>query len=114
MTDYPHSPGSQPTDTSEAAAAAIAPAAGLIRTKVLLDITGQGGGGSTADECAGRLGFSVLTVRPRVAELGKMELLLDCGRRRRNASRRNAIVWVAAPAKALGLSGIVQPGDAGA
>tara|TARA_R100001163_G_scaffold17524_1_gene15658 strand:+ start:2971 stop:3243 length:273 start_codon:yes stop_codon:yes gene_type:complete len=47
----------------------------------------------TADEVADVLGCSILSVRPRVAELANNNEIEDSGERRRNASGRNAIVW---------------------
>lgn len=49
--------------------------------------------GATADEIAYALGYSILTVRPRVSELNRMQKIADSGARRKNASGRNAIVW---------------------
>ncbi len=48
---------------------------------------------ATADEIAYVLKYSILTVRPRVSELNKMNLIVDCGLRRANTSGRMAIVW---------------------
>jgi len=50
-------------------------------------------GNHTADEIAQRLGISILTARPRVAELVKRGYLQDSGQRRQNASGRTAAVW---------------------
>lgn len=50
-------------------------------------------GNFTADEIAQRLGISILTSRPRVAELVKKGYLQDSGQRRQNASGRPAAVW---------------------
>ena len=49
--------------------------------------------GATADEIAYLLKYSILTVRPRVSELNKMELITDSGTRRPNTSGRSATVW---------------------
>lgn len=49
--------------------------------------------GATADEIAYILKYSILTVRPRVSELNKMQLIVDSGLRRLNTSGRSAIVW---------------------
>lgn len=94
MTDlfaYPHRPGSAARGTSVAAAAHIAPTAPKLRAQVLDAFTRSKG--MTADECAGKLGLSILTVRPRVTELSRMGKLRDSGTRRPNGSGRNAIVW---------------------
>ncbi len=50
--------------------------------------------GATADEVAYALKYSILTVRPRVSELYKLGLIVDSGLRRKNASGKNAIVWI--------------------
>lgn len=50
--------------------------------------------GATADEIAIELRRSPFTVRPRCTELGRMGLIHDSAARRKNASGRNAIVWV--------------------
>ena len=47
----------------------------------------------TADEVADVLGQSVLSIRPRVTELANNDEIEDSGKRRKNASGRNAIVW---------------------
>ena len=89
---YPSMPGSQDRDTSRAAAASIAPAASAIRDRVLAQF--ERSTGMTADECAGRLGLSILTVRPRVTELSRLGKLRDSGTRRKNTlSGKSAIVW---------------------
>jgi predicted ArsR family transcriptional regulator len=49
--------------------------------------------GLTADEIAERLGKSVLTIRPRVTELGAAGAITDTGARRVNASGATATVW---------------------
>lgn len=52
--------------------------------------------GLTADECARLLKESPLAVRPRFTELKKAELIYDTGFRRKNASGKQAAVWLAA------------------
>lgn len=94
MTDlfrYPGSPGSQDRGTSRAAADAIRPAAATLRAKAL-DVV-ERSNGLTADEVAGRLGLSILSIRPRLTELARMQKVRDSGTRRRNVSGRQAIVW---------------------
>lgn len=95
MTDlfqYPTAPGAQDRDTSRASAAAIAPTAALLRDRVLALF--ERSKGLTADEAAGRLGLSILSVRPRVTELVRAGKLRDSGTRRKNGSGRSAIVWL--------------------
>jgi len=49
--------------------------------------------GLTADECAGILNETVLSIRPRVSELASYGVLIDTGGRRLNDSGKKAIVW---------------------
>jgi predicted ArsR family transcriptional regulator len=88
---YPHQPGAQARDTSQAAADHIAPTAPQLRARALAVV--ERSNGLTADEVAGRLGLSILSIRPRLTELAHMGKVRDSGRRRQNASGRNAIVW---------------------
>lgn len=90
--DCPH-PAARNTDTSRAAARAAVPVAARLRTMVLTAIRNAGPAGLTADEAAEYLGLSILTVRPRVSELGKAGSITDTGSRRPNGSGRKAIVW---------------------
>ena len=80
-------------ETSQAAAAAIAPGAENIRRKVMEAINASGNG-LTADECAEVIVLDKLGVRPRVSELAGKGYLQDSGLRRRNTSGRSAIVWI--------------------
>jgi predicted ArsR family transcriptional regulator len=92
MTDlftYPHAPGAQDRDTSRAAAAEID--APLLRARALAVV--ERSNGLTADEVAGKLGLSILSIRPRLTELSRLGKVRDSGQRRPNASGRNAIVW---------------------
>jgi hypothetical protein len=62
--------------------------------KEVLDYLTEHPEGATADEIAYVLKRSVLTVRPRCAELHvKMKAIVDSGERRPNASGKSAIVW---------------------
>jgi len=49
--------------------------------------------GLTTDECAERLGETVLSIRPRFTELAAKGEIEDSGIRRKNASGRSATVW---------------------
>lgn len=89
--DYPSSPGFQARDTSRAAAEHVAPTAALLRNRCLEVV--ERSMGLTADEVAGRLGLSILSVRPRITELARLGKVRDSGDRRPNASGRTAIVW---------------------
>lgn len=96
MTDlfrYPHAPGAQDRDTSQAAAEDIAPKSTILRA-LALDVL-ERSNGLTADEVAGRLGMSILSIRPRCTELSRLGKIRDSGHRRTNASGKRAIVWMA-------------------
>ncbi|MFQ5776341.1 MAG: hypothetical protein ACE5GS_17620 [Kiloniellaceae bacterium] len=96
LLDYPATPGWQSPETSIEAAEAVAPRVGRLRARVLGAVEqaeARGWGGLTADEAARLLDLDVLTARPRVCELRRMDLLHDSGLRRKNASGRRAIVW---------------------
>lgn len=86
---YPVMPGYKEGDTSRKAAESVAPSAARLRSMVLAELKRSPG---TADEIAGRLGLSILSVRPRVTELAKMCQVEDTGERRANASGRSAKV----------------------
>ena len=73
---YPYSPGSQKVDTSIEAAELIKAGADTIRRKVFDVIINKGSFGATADEVADLLALSSFTVRPRVTELYKQNVLL--------------------------------------
>lgn len=104
MTDlfaYPHEPGAQDRDTSREAAEAMAPTAPQLRARALAVL--ERSNGLTADEVAGRLGLSILSIRPRVTELSRLGKVRDSGIRRHNASGKRAIVWAPVfPAKLKG------------
>ena len=54
-------------------------------------------GPHTPDEMAARLDESILTVRPAFTKMTKENMVADTGERRRNASKRQAMVWRAVP-----------------
>lgn len=89
---YPRQAGHQGTDTSKAAAAKLNKGgkAALMREAVMQQYAG--GEELTPDECAERMGLSVLSVRPRCTELKALELLVDTGKRRKNESGSSAAV----------------------
>lgn len=94
MTDlftYPNAPGARDRDTSRAAAAEIAQEVPQLRARALAVL--ERSNGLTADEVAGRLGLSILSIRPRVTELARLGKVRDSGQRRPNASGRMATVW---------------------
>lgn len=49
--------------------------------------------GLTADEVAGVLDESILSIRPRITELKELGIVEDSGVRRLNASGKRATVW---------------------
>tara|TARA_R110002020_G_scaffold40582_1_gene119950 strand:+ start:6535 stop:6816 length:282 start_codon:yes stop_codon:yes gene_type:complete len=49
--------------------------------------------GYTADQIAANVSEHILSIRPRVSELYKKELVFDTGKRGRNNSGKKAIVW---------------------
>jgi hypothetical protein len=65
-----------------------------VRDEILDQLRELGDRGATADELAVMLKRSNFTTRPRCTELGNFGQIRDSGRRRRNVSGRNAIVWV--------------------
>lgn len=98
MTDnqYPDHPGHKAAGPSEEAANAIAPRAPRIRDAVL-DVITAAPAPMTADEVAGALGMSILTIRPRVSELHRMGEIQRASDRRCNSSGMTASTWRPAP-----------------
>jgi sugar/nucleoside kinase (ribokinase family) len=98
---YPNAPGFKGPrgGTSHEAAETIMPALGYFRKLVLDEYEAIAPWGATSDEIAQRLNLSVLQVRPRVSELGRLGLIIQTAERRENASGMSARVWKAAPAK---------------
>lgn len=92
---YPARPGYRRQSTSKAAADHIAPAASRLRDQVLQRIR-NASDGMTADEAAAAMGMPITTIRPRLTELKIHNEITDTGKRRKNESGRNAIVWRAA------------------
>ena len=90
---YPDVPGWKARDTSREAADALLARLPRLKRAVLAAYRKAGKPGLTADEAAAIIGETVLAVRPRVTELALDGYLVDSGFRRRNASRRRAIVW---------------------
>lgn len=88
---YPSVPGFKVPGTSQEAAEAVKPTAATLRQACLDVLTSWGE--QTADEVATFLGESVLSVRPRIAELHALKLIEKTGERRKNASGMSATVW---------------------
>lgn len=98
---YPDAPGFKARDTAAEAAEAMRDTAPVLRARCLSVL--ERSNGLTADEVAGRLGVSILSVRPRVSELTRLGKVRDSGDRRANVSGKRAIVWAAVqPARLSG------------
>lgn len=101
---YPNQAGFKAEGTSRDAAdsvdagtlAADSVDAGTLRLAVLVVL--QSHGPMTPDECAEKLGLSVLSVRPRFTELKAAGRIIYAGDRRKNRSGRYAEVCSAIPA----------------
>lgn len=78
--------------TSQLAAESVEPFLNHLQRLVLKQIEGRN---LTADEVAGQLGLSILTVRPRLSELSKLGKIAETDERRPNQSGRLASVWKA-------------------
>lgn len=97
---YPYAPGFKGArgGASEQAARKIASSAKNLRGRVLAEYQAAVNG-LTADEAATRLGLSILSVRPRVAELHRLGELAPSSERRANESGTLATVWKLAAAQ---------------
>lgn len=91
-------PGFKESTTSRDVALKMAGEAKVLRERAFAEIAAAGARGLTADEVATRLGRTVLSCRPRVAELAKGDnpRIVRTGERRLNASGNSALVWKAA------------------
>ena len=96
MSTYPDAPGHRNVETSIAAAEALAPTLGRLQRMAEEAIRDAGPSGLTADELAARLEMDRWSIQPRTSELRRKGLIRDSGQRRRNATRKLAIVWIAA------------------
>ena len=99
MQRYPDIPRWKAPGASEAAARAIQPAAKSLREQVLRRLQ-ECHAGQTADELAFDLRRSILSIRPRVAELHRLGLIKPTGQRRLNESGMSATVWAAVTTEA--------------
>ena len=90
-TQYPTRPGFTARGTSEDAARAMHLAAHSLRAKVYNVLRRRKL--LTADEIAGELELSRLTIRPRVSELYVSGFIEPSGKYRPNRSGKRAIVW---------------------
>lgn len=92
---YPESPGHRGVETSIAAAADMAPKLGRLQLLARHAIERAGFNGLTADELADALDCDRYSIQPRTSELRRKGMIADSGKRRRNASSKLAIVWIA-------------------
>lgn len=83
------------SDTSTAAAEAIAPTAATLRMAVFGVIAARGN--ATDEEIQIELGIPGNTQRPRRVELCEAGRVVDSGIRRRTKSGRLAVVWIIKP-----------------
>lgn len=87
---YPFKPGYKITGTSMQAAQSMEEASLTLKALVyeLLKVQDL-----TTDECAEKLGKTVLSIRPRLTELEAQGFIHKTHQVRKNASGRNATVW---------------------
>ena len=90
---YPDSPGFKARGTSSMAARRITPHAEALRDRVFAFLKANYPAPFTADEVADRLGVSFLSVRPRLSELRRSELIEPTAERRVNKSGMMAHCW---------------------
>ncbi|OAE96748.1 hypothetical protein AYJ54_36320 [Bradyrhizobium centrolobii] len=93
MPSYPDNPGWKAAGTSEDAAQEITSHAKTVRGRVLGFLTKRHPGAFSADEIAAALDENILTVRPRVSELRRSDLIEPTGERRANKSGMSATCW---------------------
>jgi hypothetical protein len=94
---YPEAPGFKVGGTSAEAALKIAPLAGKLFKPILQEFMAAGQHGLTADQCAARVGVSVLSMRPRITELKCLGFLAVTGERAVNETGMTASVLRATP-----------------
>ena len=89
---YPDRPEYQPVKSIPKRAKAAAEKAPILRERMLALFSETSG--LTADECAQRLGMTLLSIRPRLTELKRGNLIKDSGERRLNDAGRSVRVMV--------------------
>ena len=88
--DYPNTPGFKARHTSKRAANSMREKSLTLKAACLNVLkTHQ----FTADEVAHALGETPFSIRPRLSELARQELIVDTGVMRENDSGKLAIVW---------------------
>lgn len=90
--NYPEAPGYKTLrpETSAQSAEIIQAISKTLKDRCLSTLKGAY---MTADEVAETLGKSVLSIRPRIAELHATGDVVDTGMRRENNSGHKAVVW---------------------
>jgi hypothetical protein len=92
---YPNAPGYAPTDTSYAAAKDIESATARLQRRALAAIKAAGERGATMEEVGDAVGEHRHSIQPRCSELRAKGLIRDGGVRRKLASGKNGICWIA-------------------
>ena len=90
---YLNSPGFKAHGTSSSAARRITSHAQALRERVFAFLKANYPAPYTADEVADRLGISFLSVRPRLSELRRSDLIEPAAERRANRSGMLARCW---------------------
>jgi hypothetical protein len=90
---YPQKPGWKALGTSQDAAQAITSHAKTVRDRVLAFLTERCPATFSADQIAAALDENILTVRPRVSELRRGDLIEPTAERRTNKSGMSAKCW---------------------
>lgn len=90
MSKYPEVAGWKREGTSKLASQAIKADSKSLQARVLSVLRNTD---ATADECASRLGVSVLACRPRLSELVALGKIVETDTRRKNQSGKLASVW---------------------
>jgi predicted ArsR family transcriptional regulator len=90
---HPNGPGYEVRGTSRTAARRIAPHATTLRDRVRDFLRMNYPAPFTADEVSDRLGVSFLSVRPRLSELRRSDLIEPTAERRKNKSGMSAQCW---------------------
>ncbi len=83
------------TDTSKAAAEKIKPHASNLRAEALIAIRLTRQDGITTSALAEWMGIDYASIQPRTSELRKADLIVDSGRRGKNAKGNLEIIWIA-------------------
>jgi hypothetical protein len=95
---YPNAPGFKVGGgTSEEAAGRITRLAGRLFKPILQEFVAASSVGLSADQCAKRIGISILAMRPRISELKRLGYLSYTGARAENESGMTANILRATP-----------------